>query len=129
MFDIDTLLRQHRVGIAIRNVGPGVARIRSIRYFLDRKAVEDADSVLEQAKLDPDRDSGVSMDRGDSMAPGEIERELRQRQLTPADTGALRDRGPFVYCPQPTERECGLINSLHRAQPFSRALTRLRNSK
>jgi hypothetical protein len=38
-----------------------------------------------------------------------VERELRQRQVTLAGAGALRDGGPAIDYPQTTHRECGHI--------------------
>jgi hypothetical protein len=73
VIDVDTLLSDHRVGMAIRNIGPGVARLRSVTYYVDRKPADDPDEVLDEAKLDSNRDWGVDMDRGDSMAPGELD--------------------------------------------------------
>src|SRR5579862_5920802 len=73
VFDVDTLRQKHRVGIGIRNVGPGVARISSVKYFVDRKPVDDPNAVLGEGKLDSNRDSGVTLDRGDSMAAGETD--------------------------------------------------------
>jgi hypothetical protein len=37
VFDIDTELSQRRAGIAIRNVGPGIARLSSVTYYMDGK--------------------------------------------------------------------------------------------
>jgi hypothetical protein len=71
--DVNTLLRERRVGMAIRNVGPGLAILRSVTYYVDGNAVDDPDDILAQAKLDSDRDFGWNMDRGNSMAPGETD--------------------------------------------------------
>lgn len=66
VFDVDTLQRQHRIGIAVRNIGPGVASIRSVSYYFDGQTVDDPDGMLNQAHF-----GGVEMDPGDSMAAGE----------------------------------------------------------
>lgn len=71
IFDIDTELTQHRAGIAIRNLGPGVARIRSITYYLDGKVFDNPDTLLDQVKLDSNRDQGIDLDPGDSIGAGE----------------------------------------------------------
>jgi hypothetical protein len=73
VFDVDTELPQHMAGIAIRNVGPGIARVSSVTYYMDGKVQEDPGDALTQEKLDPNRDEGVALDRGDSMAAGEID--------------------------------------------------------
>jgi hypothetical protein len=73
VFDVDTELPQRRAGIAVRNVGPGIARISSVTYYMDGKVQEDPGDALEQERLEPRRDEGVDLDRGDSMAAGEID--------------------------------------------------------
>ncbi len=78
VFDIETeLVTRRRAGIAVRNVGPGIARIRSVTYYLDGKELDDPLDGLAQAKLDPDRDEGVVLGLGDSMAAGEIDWLMR----------------------------------------------------
>jgi hypothetical protein len=71
-FDIDTLTRKHRLGIGLRNAGPGVAHIQSVSYFLDRKPVEDISDALEREGFDPDRDTGVDLDHGDLIPADDV---------------------------------------------------------
>lgn len=73
VMDVDTELPQHMAGIAVRNVGPGIARVSSVTYYMDGKVVEGAADALEAERLDPDKDQGVDLDRGNSMAAGEID--------------------------------------------------------
>ena len=42
-----------------------------------------------------------------------VERELRERQVTLAGTGALRDRGSFVDAPKATQRCAVTSRGLH----------------
>jgi hypothetical protein len=73
VFDVDTEIPQHMAGIAVRNVGPGIARVSSVTYYMDGKMVEGAAGALEAERLNPDKDQGVDLDRGNSMAAGEID--------------------------------------------------------
>jgi hypothetical protein len=71
-FDIDTDRSEKRLGISLRNVGPGVARIHSITFYVDRKAIGDPDDALDQVKLDSNRDHGIRLDVDDAMAAQEV---------------------------------------------------------
>jgi len=71
-FDIDMNPVPHHYGIALRNVGPGVARIRSVKFYADGLLIGDPDDVIERAKLDPERAEELEI-AGDVMAPGEID--------------------------------------------------------
>lgn len=68
VFDVDTLQAERRIGIAVRNIGPGVANILSVVYFVDGNRVDDPENMLAQAHF-----AGMELDRGDSMAAGETE--------------------------------------------------------
>jgi hypothetical protein len=70
-FEIDTQLEKNRYGIGVRNAGPGVARIRAVAFYVDRKKVDDLVDVMEAAGLDSQRDYGVELDVGDALAPGD----------------------------------------------------------
>jgi hypothetical protein len=72
VFDVDTQLAKHVAGISLKNLGPGIARVNSVTYYLDGKALEDASDAFNQTKLDPEGDLGVDLDRGDSIGPGEV---------------------------------------------------------
>ncbi len=48
VIDVDTLLKDRRVGMAIRNIGPGTARINSVTYYVEGKAIDDPDAMLAQ---------------------------------------------------------------------------------
>ena len=76
VFDLETELPR-RAGIGVRNVGPGVARLNSVTYYLDGRILDDPSDALEAVKLDPDKDEGVTLDRGDSMAAGEVDWLIR----------------------------------------------------
>ncbi len=70
-FDIDTDPADNRLGIGVRNVGPGVARIRSVKYYVDGKQVSSIDDAIEGAKLDLDRLHPIEL-TDEAMGPGEI---------------------------------------------------------
>jgi hypothetical protein len=70
-FDINTEPTQRRLGVSIRNVGPGVLTIRSITYYVDHKIVTDINDAVEKAQLDPDNDHGIDLEAGDPMAVGD----------------------------------------------------------
>jgi hypothetical protein len=69
-FDIDTDTTQRRLGIAVTNAGPGVATIRAVAYFVDRKPIKEMNEALTAAHLDPDVDYGVDFLPGDPIAAG-----------------------------------------------------------
>jgi hypothetical protein len=73
-FEIDTDLTQRRLGIAIHNVGPGIASLRSVTYYMDHKAVNDSefDDALTAVRLDPDREVGLILEPGEPLAVGQI---------------------------------------------------------
>jgi hypothetical protein len=66
VFDVNTQLKKHHVGIGIRNVGPSVARIDSITYLVDGKRVEQEESFSRTHM------TGVEVDRGNTMSPAEV---------------------------------------------------------
>jgi hypothetical protein len=67
-FDVDT---DNNLGFGVRNVGPGVAHIRSVKFYLDGKQIFDVDDVIDQAKLDSNRLLETEI-TDDYMGPGEI---------------------------------------------------------
>jgi hypothetical protein len=71
-FDVDTLAAKHRLGIGVRNVGPGVAHIQEVTYYLDGNPVEEIGDTLEDIGLDSDRDSGIDLGAGDFIAPNDV---------------------------------------------------------
>jgi len=68
----DMELDQNRAGISLRNVGPGVARVRSVSYYMDGKLLgDDPSAALDQAKLDPNRNMGTTLDQDEPIGPSE----------------------------------------------------------
>jgi len=59
--------------LAITNSGPGIARIKSIVYYVDRKSVKDPDEALRYGKLNPDLNHGVEFEDDDSLAVGQTD--------------------------------------------------------
>jgi hypothetical protein len=92
-FDIDTDPSQRRLGISVRNIGPGVARIHSVALYLDGKPIGSVDDALNQSKLDADRNHGISIDVDDVMAAQEIIPVIDYR---PRDKGE-RDRASDLF--------------------------------
>ena len=72
-FEINTDLTQRRLGISIQNVGPGVAILRSITYYVDRRPVNDDEfeAALTAAHLDPSREVGDLFDPDEPLAVGQ----------------------------------------------------------
>ena len=60
-------------GAAGAVIGGLLGAFASLTAYLDGKVLEDARDAFDRAKLDPDRDNGVDLDRGDSMSAGEID--------------------------------------------------------
>jgi hypothetical protein len=92
-FEVDTIYEKNRSGIGIRNTGPGVARVKEVTYFVDRVPVpqEEMDSLVERAKLNPDRDDGIALDEGDPLAPGELVWLINYRSIGRAEEARARD--------------------------------------
>jgi hypothetical protein len=70
-FEIDTDPSDFKLGIGVRNVGPGVARIRSVKYFVDGEPVASIDDAIEAAKLDSQRLHEIEL-ADDAMGQGEV---------------------------------------------------------
>lgn len=70
-FEIDTDPADDKLGIGVRNVGPGVAKIRSVQYFVDGKRVKAIDDVIDGANLSADRLHPIEL-IDEPMGPGEI---------------------------------------------------------
>jgi hypothetical protein len=50
--EVDTDRSGRRLGISIRNVGPGVAFIHSAAFYVDRKLIGNLADAIDEAKLD-----------------------------------------------------------------------------
>jgi hypothetical protein len=68
--DTDTDPGDNKFGFAVRNVGPGVATIKTVKYFVDGVLVSDVNVAVEAAKLDSNRLRETEL-TDDAMAPGE----------------------------------------------------------
>jgi hypothetical protein len=71
-FDIDTDPTERRLGVEIRNSGPGVATVRSIEYFVDSKQITDINDALQKAQLIPEHELGVDLESGDPIGTGDL---------------------------------------------------------
>jgi hypothetical protein len=75
--DVDTEPGRSKRGIIVRNTGPGVAHIKSVRYYVDGQLVSDINGPFDRiAKLDSRRLDEVTIN-GDVMSPGERQQILR----------------------------------------------------
>jgi hypothetical protein len=70
-FEIDTDPTERRLGVSLRNAGPGVATVRSVRYFVDRQPIDDIDAAVEKAKLIPNHEFDIELDAEDPVSVGE----------------------------------------------------------
>ena len=68
-FDIDTEEAKRRIGIGLRNSGPGVAHIQAVEYYFDGRPVADISDTLSKMGLDTDRDEGEDIGDGDFLGP------------------------------------------------------------
>jgi hypothetical protein len=68
--DVDTDPADNKLGVAVRNAGPGVATVKTVRYYVDGKLVTDMDDEIGAAKLDSNRLKEIEL-TDDAMAPGE----------------------------------------------------------
>lgn len=90
-FDIDTQQSKHHNGIGVRNAGPGVAHFQSIEYYFDGRAVRDISETLSAMGVDPERDEGIDLEKGDFLAPGEAVWLIDYRSNNKADESHLAD--------------------------------------
>jgi hypothetical protein len=103
-FEINTLAPKHRLGIGVHNAGPGVAHIQDVRYYVDGKVIEDADSVLQALGIENQRDEGIDLEHGDSLAPNDIVWLIDYRPKGRADEERVsqilenRVRVAIAYC-------------------------------
>jgi hypothetical protein len=70
-FIVDASFTGKTGGIAVKNIGPGIARIRAVTFYLDGQVIQDLGDALDQAKLDPNRNEGWEIDPGDELDPSE----------------------------------------------------------
>ena len=85
-----------------RSVGPGVAHVRSVKFYLDGKQITDVDDVMDQAKLDSNRLTETEI-TDDHMGPGEIIWILKYRarksdQVRAADFFENHLNAAIEYC-------------------------------
>lgn len=92
-FLVDADATQKPLGVAIKNAGPGVAEIRSITYYVDRKKVKDLDEAFAMMHLDPDHNFGYQLDEDEPLAPGE---SLPLIDYRTKDKGELARAGDFI---------------------------------
>jgi hypothetical protein len=71
--DVNTSPSAHHFGIAVRNAGPGVAHIRSVKFYMDGHLLDDVDDAINRAELNSERAVQLEL-TGDVMGPGEINR-------------------------------------------------------
>jgi hypothetical protein len=116
-FAINTQVPKRRVGIGVENAGPGVARIKSVAYYVDGKRTDDIESELD--KLGIDHDEGETLDASDVLGPGTSRwlidypvknREELERFARLVDT---RIRIAIEYCSatRDCERKCSTENA------------------
>jgi hypothetical protein len=75
--DVDTEPGRNKRGVIVRNAGPGIAHIKTVKYYLDGELVLDINESFDRiAKLDSHRLLEVKID-GDTMGPGERQQILR----------------------------------------------------
>jgi hypothetical protein len=77
VLDVDTEPVRTRLGIFVRNGGPGIAHIKTVRYYVDGKLVPDVADAFEQAtKIDSNRLDEIDLSN-DVLSPGERQPILR----------------------------------------------------
>jgi len=79
------------LGVALHNSGPGVAMIKTMRYYVDRKPVSDWPAALKANGFDPDADYGTTFDPGDSLGVGEQVFFIRYRTKDPQVAARFAD--------------------------------------
>jgi hypothetical protein len=89
-FYIESDANEPKKGLAIDNLGPGPAVIKSIRYFVDRQLLDEQE-VLQHVKLNPDFDHGVVLDEGDVLGVGQRVWLIDYRTKNDKEIGRLAD--------------------------------------
>jgi hypothetical protein len=67
--DVDTEPGRNKLGIFVRNAGPGIAQIKTVKYYVDGKLIVDINDAIDAQKLDSDRLDEVDISN-DAMSPG-----------------------------------------------------------
>jgi hypothetical protein len=89
--DIDTDPAGKSAGISVRNLGPGIARILSVTYYLDKHQIDDIDEVLDSAGFDSSRGFRIVFDPGETMAAGETDALIDYRSKNKGDLDRAMD--------------------------------------
>jgi hypothetical protein len=89
-FYIENDTNELKKGLAIDNLGPGPAVIKSIRYFVDRQPVDEQE-VLQHVKLNPDSDHGIALVEGDVLGVGQRVWLIDYRTKNGNEIGRLSD--------------------------------------
>lgn len=79
------------VGVGLDNGGPGPAVIKSVAYYVDRKAMRDAGEAQDYCKLKVDPD-GDDLEEGDALAAG------KEQWLFARSTKNKRELDQFIDC-------------------------------
>lgn len=70
-FYIESDVRESKRGVAIENLGPGPAVIKSVRYFVDRRPIDAEEDVLKYGNLNSNLDNGIELAAGDAVGVGQ----------------------------------------------------------
>jgi hypothetical protein len=73
--DIDTEPGRNKLGVFVRNAGPGVAHIKTVKYYVDGKPITDINDAIDAAKLDSNRLDEIDIS-DDAMSPGQKQQIL-----------------------------------------------------
>jgi hypothetical protein len=75
--DVDTEPGRSKRGVFVRNAGPGIAHVRTVKYYIDGDLVLDINEAFERiAKLDSNRLGEVDINAS-TLSPGERQQILR----------------------------------------------------
>src|SRR5713226_963116 len=75
--DVDTEPGRSKRGIIVRNAGPGLAHINTVKYYIDGQLVPGINEAFERvSKLDSRRLNEVEIN-GSTLSPGERQQVLR----------------------------------------------------
>jgi hypothetical protein len=70
-FETDSDGTERPLGVTLKSLGPGVAEIRSITYYVDRRQAKDVDEALRFGHLNPDNNKPTELDENEPMGVGE----------------------------------------------------------
>jgi hypothetical protein len=69
--ETDTDETERPLGVTLKSLGPGIAEIRSITYYVDRREAKDVDEAFRFGHLNPENNHPMELDENEPLGVGE----------------------------------------------------------